>query len=227
LRHQHQARFVLASEAAIDLTVADVACGDGSGAREMLVRGARRVDAFDISREAAAAARRRLPDGNSLCCVADATSLPVRDAIYDLLVSFETIEHVLDDGAFLDEVVRVVKPGGTFMCSTPNRGLLDPGTSIADKPFNRFHVREYSFHEFRALLIPRFSAIEWLGQSFYRERYVRALEALGYLQPRLAVRLHQLRKLIGAMADRPVSHKPRAMREDFQPEVFIAICRVV
>lgn len=225
MRYQHQARFAFVSKDAFGLTIADVACGDGSGAREMLARGARRVDCFDISSTAIAVTRQRLADAHSICCIADAGSLPVRDATYDRLVSLETIEHLADDEAFLDEVVRVVKPGGSFICSTPNRDLLDPGTSICDQPFNRFHVREYCVEELRALLASRFSSIEWLGQSFYNKRYVRVLAVLGRLSPRFAVRLHQAKKLICSIGDSPRNHQPTAMRDGCEPEIFITVCR--
>lgn len=225
VRYQHERRFEFVSRLVQGLTVADVACGDGAGALVMVQRGAARVDAFDLSLAAVLAARQRFTENSGLCCVADAASLPVRDATYDIVVSLETIEHLVDDRAFLDEVIRVVKPGGTFICSTPNRDLLDPGTSISDQPFNKFHVREYSLEEFKALLAPRFSSVEWLGQSLYPQRYLKALASLARLRPKAAVRVHQVRKLITSLVDHPTRHEPKDVPEGWQPEILLALCR--
>ena len=46
-----------------------------------------------------------------------------------------------DDAAYVAEARRVLRRGGAFLCSTPNRVLTNPGTT---KPFNPFHLREYT-----------------------------------------------------------------------------------
>lgn len=80
--------------------------------------------------------------------------LPFADASFDYVVSFQVIEHIRNDKAFVDEVYRVLKPGGKFIVSTPNKPM-----SLTRNPW---HVREYSAAEFKALLSP-FSAIEARG----------------------------------------------------------------
>ncbi len=69
-----------------------------------------------------------------------------------LVVSFETIEHLRDDRSFLEEMSRILAVDGTFICSTPNRRLFNPGGSLADPPYNPHHVREYDHEEFKELL---------------------------------------------------------------------------
>ena len=68
-------------------------------------------------------------------------------AAIDIVVSFETIEHVPDDCALIAEFRRVLRPGGQLIVSTPNQWPL------ADAPF---HVREYDRQSFEAVLDPRF-----------------------------------------------------------------------
>ncbi len=163
--------------------------------------------------------------GNVSLQVADATRLPVRDAAYNLFVSFETIEHLEDDRAFLAEVARVLKPGGAFICSTPNRNLMDPGTSIRDKPFNPFHVREYTLKELEPLLQQFFASVSWLGQSFYGHSYCKILNRIGRFNPKLAVRLHQARKCLTMPFERMTWHRPTRLRGRREPEILIAICK--
>jgi len=114
--------------------------------------------------------------------VADALNLPFTDESFDAVVSFETIEHVLDGSRFFIEMHRILKPGGTFICSTPN---------IRYTAHPPYHVREYTPEEFYELIQHWFPHIEHYGQYFkpvdwimdlYR-RYIRAklIIALGKL----------------------------------------------
>lgn len=80
--------------------------------------------------------------------------LPFDDESFDCVVSFQVIEHIKRDRAFVDEVRRVLKKGGKFIVSTPNRPM-----SLTRNPW---HVREYTAEEFSALL-GDFSAVEALG----------------------------------------------------------------
>lgn len=80
--------------------------------------------------------------------------LPFADESFDCVVSFQVIEHIKRDRAFVDEVRRVLKRGGKFIVSTPNRPM-----SLTRNPW---HVREYTAEEFSAL-VGDFSAVEALG----------------------------------------------------------------
>lgn len=73
----------------------------------------------------------------------------------DCVISFQVIEHIKDDGAFISEVHRVLKKGGRLIISTPNRPM-----SLTRNPW---HIREYSPEEFSALLGGVFGSVEALG----------------------------------------------------------------
>ncbi len=81
--------------------------------------------------------------------------LPFEDEAFDYVISFQVIEHIKRDKAFVGEVSRVMKKGGKFIVSTPNKPM-----SITRNPW---HVREYSKEEFTTLLSSQFSDIEPLG----------------------------------------------------------------
>ncbi|OZD68242.1 SAM-dependent methyltransferase [Rhodococcus sp. 06-1059B-a] len=75
--------------------------------------------------------------------------LPLRDDSVDVVVNFQVIEHLWDQGQFLDECFRVLRPGGELLVSTPNRITFSPGR---DTPLNPFHTRELNADELSELL---------------------------------------------------------------------------
>lgn len=151
-------RYAFAARLAEGLRVVDCACGPGYGSWLLARAGATSVIGVDPDASALDHARKHfsLPgiefrEGNLL-------SLPVHSASADLVVSLETIEHVRDASAFLDELARVLVPGGTLVLLTP----LTRGPARLH-PENPYHVREYDAEELAALLSPRFQIVERLG----------------------------------------------------------------
>jgi len=142
LECEHYARYVWAS-ARVRGDVLDVACGTGYGAR-MLVRHAR-VSGVDRDKKAIDRALSRVT-GTFL--VAEVPPIPFPDDSFDFVVSFETVEHILDDREFIREIRRVLRPGGTLLMSTPNKNISAPDGA----PRNRWHIREYTLDSFTALL---------------------------------------------------------------------------
>jgi SAM-dependent methyltransferase len=140
--------------------VLDIACGTGYGLR-LLAEGAGRVVGVDADAGTARTARLEAGDRASVL-VGDGGRLPFGDGTFDLVTSFETIEHLRDRRGFVDELRRVLAPGGICVISTPNALYTEPVDGV---PKNRFHVHEYEPDEFVAELSPSFGAIELVGQQ--------------------------------------------------------------
>ncbi|MEG1622717.1 MAG: methyltransferase domain-containing protein [Alistipes sp.] len=81
--------------------------------------------------------------------------LPFADHSFDYVISFQVIEHIRYDHDFICEVKRVLRPGGQFIVSTPNRKM-----SLTRNPW---HVREYTADEFQQMLRCEFTEVEALG----------------------------------------------------------------
>jgi ubiquinone/menaquinone biosynthesis C-methylase UbiE len=224
VRHQHVERYRWASRSVAGLRVVAAACGTGYGSAMLVRGGAGRVDGFDFSADAVAQARRACTSPSARFAVASALKLPAADATYDVYISFETIEHVDDDEGFLAEAVRVLRPGGLMLLSTPNRQVLDPGTSINDRPFNRYHIREYVREELEAKLRSRFTSVEWYGQRSFADGYIQWLNQMGRRWPSLAVKVHQARKCAGLPWESPDRHVPTPDTRG-AAEILIAACR--
>jgi len=75
--------------------------------------------------------------------------LPLEDGAVDVVVNFQVIEHLWDQGQFVDECARVLRPSGVLLMSTPNRITFSPGR---DTPINPFHTRELNAAELTELL---------------------------------------------------------------------------
>jgi ubiquinone/menaquinone biosynthesis C-methylase UbiE len=163
--YEHWHRYHFAASLVAGREVLDIACGAGYGSA-LLARRAARVTGADISPAAVDHARARYAAmANVDFRQADCAALPFADGSFDAVVSFETIEHIAAQDAFLDEVRRVLRPGGLVILSCPNKVEYTDKRGVT----NEFHVRELSRDELAALIAPRFAHAAWYGQrpSFY------------------------------------------------------------
>jgi SAM-dependent methyltransferase len=151
---EHLARYRFAAQLARGRRVLDVASGEGYGAQILAAGGAGSVVGADVDEQAVAHARARYPDAEFV--VADVAKLPFEDDSFDLVVSFETIEHVPNPEGVLAELRRVLRPDGLLVISTPNKHqyLVE----------NEFHEREFTHEEFVALLGGLFPSVQLVLQ---------------------------------------------------------------
>jgi ubiquinone/menaquinone biosynthesis C-methylase UbiE len=223
VRHEHLARYEFAAGYAKDAVVVDCACGDGTCARILAPR-AREIHGFDLSEEAVENARSKAIPGADFA-VADASRLPLGDGVASLYVSLETIEHLDDAESFLREVVRVLGPDGTFICSTPDRDVYSPGATPETRPWNRFHLHEFTQAGFIELLGRHFAHIELFGQNAKSPAMTRLRGALGRHTPGyLVVRLTQASKLPRLLYDRLEHHLVVPADPRRRYELLNAVC---
>ncbi len=154
---EHMVRYLFASRFVEGKTVLDVASGVGYGSDMLKAAGAAQVIGVDRSSDAVAYGATHHATSQPDYLIASAEELPLLDGLFDVVVSFETIEHVPDHHRFLTEVKRVLHPGGLFLVSTPNKGIYIGG--------NPFHTKEFTFTEFEGLLGSFFSHVETLAQD--------------------------------------------------------------
>jgi GT2 family glycosyltransferase/tRNA G46 methylase TrmB len=144
---EHFHRYFLARDLCRGKVVLDIASGEGYGSA-LLSQVARSVIGVEVSADAVAHASAAYARQNLRFIVGDARAIPLESASVDIVVSFETIEHIYEQENFLAEARRVLRPGGTLLMSTPNRDVYSP----YDSPANRYHVRELTGHEFLAMV---------------------------------------------------------------------------
>jgi SAM-dependent methyltransferase len=162
IAHEHWHRYAWARPLAAGRRVLDAACGEGYGSA-LMARAGGRVLGLDLDVETVEHARRRYGAVPGLVFEqADATALDhLPDASFDLVLSFETLEHVQEQERLLDGFARLLAPGGLLLVSTPDKRVY---TDLSGES-NPHHVRELYRDEFEALLAPRFAATRLFGQK--------------------------------------------------------------
>lgn len=156
---EHLHRYYLAAALCKKKRVLDVACGEGYGSA-ILSAGAATVTGVDIAPEAVKHARDRYGKPQLEFVEASAAALPFADGSFDVVVSFETIEHHDRHDEMLDEIKRVLVPGGLVVISSPNKQYYSVETGYV----NPFHVKELFREEFVALVNARFAQSRLLAQ---------------------------------------------------------------
>lgn len=163
IAYEHLHRYAVAKDYVTGAAVLDIACGEGYGSAN-LAAVARHVTGVDIDAATIADARARYGHRDNLTFLqGDAEQLPADDASFDVVVSFETIEHLKDADRFLTEIKRVLKPDGLLIISSPNKPEYQKSVS---KP-NPFHLHEFDLASFQGLLSARFRTCDMRGQRMF------------------------------------------------------------
>src|SRR6478736_9325440 len=162
IAHEHWHRYAFARAFVAGRQVLDVACGEGYGSA-LLCDTAAHVTGVDIDTRTLAHARATYAGRANLAFVeGSAAALPLPDASFDVVVSFETIEHLdaADQPPMLAEFARVLKPAGLLIISSPNKRLY----SDARDYVNEFHRHELYRDGLAELLARAFPAQRWFHQ---------------------------------------------------------------
>src|SRR6185436_10488872 len=163
---RHEVVYRRLADRCIGRDVLEAGSGEGYGA-DLIADVARHVIGLDYDDSAVAHVRARYPrvdmrQGNL-------AELPLPSASIDVVVNFQVIEHLWDQGHFVAECLRVLRPGGVLLMSTPNRITFSPGR---DTPVNPFHTRELNAAELTELLESAGFTIESMLGVFHGERLV-------------------------------------------------------
>ncbi len=173
--YEHWHRYAFAAAFARSRRVLDAACGEGYGSA-WLARGAASVLGVDLSAETIAHARRRyqgLPNLSFL--VADVTDLPESLGRFELIVSFETLEHVEQQERMLGGFARLLTDDGLLFISSPERRVYSEKTGYR----NPYHLRELNREELETLLRAHFPAVRLYGHKLLFQSALWALDGAG------------------------------------------------
>jgi len=170
ISYEHWHRYLYATQFAEGKVVLDIACGEGYGS-DLLAKNAKKVTGVDISEETISHAKKTYKKDNLEFLIGSVADVPIDGkGIFDLIVSFETIEHVCeeDQKKFMKEVKRLLKPNGVFICSTPDKKAY----SDLSEYKNEFHVKEFYKEEYEDFLKGYFKNVDVFGQKIWTASYI-------------------------------------------------------
>lgn len=145
-KFEHLHRYALASEYVEGKIVLDIACGEGYGTN-LLSQKAKMVCGVDISDEAITHAKEKYKKSNIEFRFGSAAKIPYANDSFDLVTSFETIEHLVEHEEMFSEIKRVLKSDGVLILSSPERNIY-----AQRDPDNKYHVKELTLSELLELV---------------------------------------------------------------------------
>jgi ubiquinone/menaquinone biosynthesis C-methylase UbiE len=152
VEEDHLERYKFAVQFVRDKVVLDIACGTGYGSSLLKCSGAISVDGVDISEPVIAYARQHYAKDGLSFTRGDVTEYS-SDKSYDVIVCFETIEHIRDYDTAIERLYALLKKGGKLIISSPNRSITSPkAKKISDRPSIRHHMQEFTIDELLTLL---------------------------------------------------------------------------
>jgi ubiquinone/menaquinone biosynthesis C-methylase UbiE len=153
-------KYVFASKFLSNDRVLDIACGIGYGSNIIYkINPKVSIIAGDIYLKGLIYGKKKINEKIEFTNL-DILHLPYKDNSFDVVITFETLEHIINLDSYLKEINRVLKSEGVFLCSTPNKKFSQ---RVGIK--NEFHVKEYSHDELKNYLEIYFKDINSYGQK--------------------------------------------------------------
>lgn len=162
LEHYNRYYFVVNQVDLNRKSVLDIASGEGFGSN-ILAKYAQKVTGIDISIEAVRYAAEKYKSENLNFIQGDAIEIPLKDKSVDIIVSFETIEHLDKHNEMMLEIKRVLKDNGILIISSPDKYNYSELPNVK----NKFHVKELYSEEFKKLINKYFKKTIYYSQRAF------------------------------------------------------------
>ncbi len=158
--YEHYHRYAFAKNLVKEKKVLDAACGEGYGSN-LLSEYAVNVTGLDIDNSSIEHAKNKYKQRNLSFIEGSCSQLPFEDDSFDVVVSFETLEHLSEQKQMLEEFKRVLNKGGILIISTPDKKHYSDATGFV----NEHHVKELYKQEFKSLLDEHWQQQTWYAQA--------------------------------------------------------------
>ncbi len=217
---QHLKPYEFIIDKAEGKKILEIGCGDGYGAAYLSSKAAE-VYAVDYEEEIILKAKDKYRNNNLSFQSMDATSLKFDEGYFDLVCSFQVIEHIPEDKIlkYLMEVKRVLNNNGSFYLSTLN--IENSMKSPANYKKNLAHVKEFNLCQIREELLKVFPAVLCYGLHLTgRHRFYQRLKKIG-LDKILPEAINPVKRFYANITTRDFVINDRGLRKVSD---FICIC---
>jgi 2-polyprenyl-3-methyl-5-hydroxy-6-metoxy-1,4-benzoquinol methylase len=153
---EHLVRYQLAASLVKGNRVLDIACGSGYGTKILSKAGAAEVIGIDADEMAVKEAEKNYGGEAIVFKTGDAENIKENNESFDIIISFETIEHLKNPEKYLAEISRILKKDGIALVSTPNKEVFGQK--------NPYHLHEFQRTEFEVILKKYFVNVSILEQ---------------------------------------------------------------
>lgn len=171
---EHLHRYAFCFEYIKGKIVLDIASGEGYGSN-LLSKYAEKVVGVDISEEAVSHANALYGKDNLSFKIGDVLNIPFESETFDVVISFETIEHITDHQKMVSEIKRVLNRNGILIISTPEKSIYSDMANYA----NPYHEKELYEAEFFEILSNEFQFLQMGYQKYLSGSYIKAAKERG------------------------------------------------
>lgn len=170
--------------------ILEVGFGEGHGP-VALANEVRSYEGLEVDAEALAHATAMTVPSNVKLRLYDGVKIPFGDDSFDVVFALQVIEHVHQLDSWLGEIERVCRPGGTILFTTPNRThrVMD-----GERPWNRFHLIEWTAQELDDLLADHFIHIPEAAETKQAAVSVTGISGTDEINELEMLRVRRLRK---------------------------------
>lgn len=172
IRTEHLHRYLMAKDFVKEKTVLDIASGEGYGTAILGVS-AHQAIGVDISGECITYANETYKNEKVRFLQGDCMAIPLPNTSIDVVVSFETLEHITEQDAMMAEISRVLTKNGLLIISTPEKRIY----ADIPKHDNPFHMKELYKAEFIQLIAKYFSNFQIFGQRVIQASLITTINA--------------------------------------------------
>lgn len=204
----HIKRYEFAKNFVKGLKVLDAGCGIGYGSA-ILTEVAKEVIGVDVS-EIAITEARKLHNKNNLSFeIMNCKSLKFPDNYFDVVVSFEVLEHIKEQNIFFLEANKVLSPQGIIILSSPNK----IHTGAYNEMENPFHLKELSIRELKKIMENCFTSIQIFGMRMKGGVIYNLLRRLDILNLRHSLLAEPIKKILNKIFNRPQNSTSISMED--------------